>query len=90
MMRFDRAAAPFVLGALVAAGLSYSFVHAALGAVCLILGVGLLLFFRDPERTIAAVAGTVASRRLLTNLVQQSRVIARRNVRNHSALVEII
>lgn len=61
LLRFDRAATPFVGGALVASVLAYSFVHWSLAVILAGIGVGLLLFFRDPERTIPAGEDVVVS-----------------------------
>ena len=61
LVRFDRAATPFVGGALVAAGVSYVFVHWSLALVLVLAGLGLLLFFRDPERLVPAGANLVVS-----------------------------
>jgi phosphatidylserine decarboxylase len=60
-VRFDKAAVPFVGGALIAAGASLLLVHWSAAVVFVLLAGGLLYFFRDPERHVPSGAHVVVS-----------------------------
>lgn len=49
-MRIDKAGVPFIVGAAVPSLVAWAFGLAALGAVLVVAPVGIMLFFRDPNR----------------------------------------
>ena len=61
MIRFDRAGYPFIAVPFVLAIAAWMFVSTWLGVVLLIFAGFFLFFFRDPERTAAAVENAVLS-----------------------------
>lgn len=58
-MKLDRAGFPFILAALLPAALLSAAGRPRLSAPFWALGAGFAFFFRDPERTVPAVAGAV-------------------------------
>jgi phosphatidylserine decarboxylase len=58
-VRFDRAAAPFVLLALIPSAAAWAFGAAVLAIVLLALPIAIALFFRDPERHTPATTSAV-------------------------------
>jgi len=61
MIRFDRAGYPFFAVSLVLAALSWVWVSTWLALLFLVLFAFFLFFFRDPDRTAAALADAVVS-----------------------------
>ena len=60
-MRIDRAGFPFILGALFPAVAFTIAGQTALAAILFLLGLGFVLFFRDPERRVLASGNEVVS-----------------------------
>ena len=58
-MKFAREAWPFVLPFWVAAGIAVALGHSSLGAALAVLGLAVLLFFRDPARSFEGDASVV-------------------------------